>query len=489
MAKKIIGYTSGVFDMFHVGHLNILKRAKANCDYLIVAVCSDELAYKLKGKWPVIPCKDRIEILRSICYVDEVVIETTSDKLEAWEQYRYDILFKGDDAKKKPIYQKYEEELSRRGAIVMYFPYTKDISSSKVRTKRRGNMEINKEKCMSLYFAFRYIGDNNLQFSEKMIHREHQLYPLEGRDLIKTAEDIDCSIRKTLGEIDLSKCAVALSAGMDSAILASYMPRGTKVYTARCVAESAVDETLQAQKYCDAYGLEHVIVDVTWDDYLKAMDELAEWDGSPIVPNEPQAYMLAKKMCEDGKETLIYGDMADIVFGGMDRLLSRDWKFDEWVERYTFLDAKKILKNPCDISYIYEQYRENNDGIDYVRFIQEVYALSSGEAYTCGFSKTGIQYVDPYEKMWMAEPLDIKRIRNGESKYLLRELFKMRYPDLEVPEKLPMSRPADEWLKGWTGPERPEFKPGCITGLTGEQKLLVFSMERFLNILDRYENE
>ncbi len=487
MERKIVGYTSGVFDLFHIGHLNILKRAKSQCDYLIVAVCSDELTYKLKGKWPVTSCEERMKIVESIRYVDEVVLEANSDKLEAWNEYKYDILFKGDDAKEKPVYKKYEEELNKRGARVQYFPYTKDISTSKVRAERIGKMEINKEKCMSLYFAFRYIGDNNLQFSEKVPHREHQLFPLEGRTIVKNVTDIEDSIKKTLSEIDLSKAAVALSAGMDSAVLASYMPKGTKAYTARCVAESAVDETLQAKKYCDIYGLEHIIVDVSWDDYKKAMEELAEWDGSPIVPNEPQAYFLAKKMCEDGIETIIYGDMADIVFGGMDRLLSKDWTFDEWVERYTFLDAKRVLKNPVDITYVYEKYRKNDTGIDYVRFIQEIYALSSGEAYTNGFSKTGLTYVDPFEKMWMGEPLDIKRIRNGESKYLVRELFKKRFPQLEIPEKLPMSRPADEWLSGWKGPKRPEFIPGCAAGLTGEQKLLVYSLERFLDIIENYE--
>ena len=487
MERKIVGYTSGVFDLFHIGHLNILKRAKSKCDYLIVAVCSDELTYKLKGKWPIATCMDRMKIVESIKYVDEVVVEDSSDKIQAWEKYRYDILFKGDDAKTKPAYKIYEEELKKRNASIIYFPYTKDVSTSKIRVERNGNMEINKEKCMSLYFAFRYIGDSNLQFSPKLIHREHQLFPMEGRRLVKTSDDIDRYIRETLEKIDLSKTAIALSAGMDSAVLASYMPKGTKAYTARCVAESAVDETVQAKKYCDIYDLEHIVVDVTWKDYVDSMDELAEWDGSPIVPNEPQAYMLAKKMCEDGIQTIIYGDMADIVFGGMDRLLAKDWKFDEWIERYTFLDAKRVLKNPVDITYIYEKYRKDGDGIDFIRFIQEIYALSSGEAYTNGFSKTGIQYIDPFESMWMADPLDIDRIRQGHSKYLIRELFKKRFPELEVPEKLPMSRPADEWMAGWTGPKRPEFIPGCVASLTGEQKLLVYSMERFLNILDEYE--
>lgn len=487
MERKIVGYTSGVFDLFHIGHLNILKRAKSQCDYLIVAVCSDELTYKLKGKWPVTSCEERMKIVESIRYVDEVVLESNSDKLEAWNEYKYDILFKGDDAKDKPVYRKYEEELNKRGSRVQYFPYTKDISTSKVRAERIGEMEINKEKCMSLYFAFRYIGDDNLQFSENVVHRDHQIFPYKDRYAVKTAEDIDYYIKKVLDEVNLSKAAICLSGGMDSAILASYMPKGTKAYTSRCVAESAVDETIQAKKYCDLYDLEHVIVDVTWEDHLKAMDELAKWDGSPIVPNEPQAYKMARQMCADGAETIIFGNSADVVFGGMDRLLSKDWKFDEWMERYTFLDAKKVLKNPVDITYIYENYRVGDNDIDFVRFLREIYALSSSEAYTNAYSSVGVQYVDPFERMKMANELDLNRIRNGESKYLIRDLFKMRYPSLEVPEKLPMSRPADEWLSGWKGPKRPEFIPGCVAGLTGEQKLLVYSLERFLDLVDEYE--
>ena len=83
----------------------------------------------------------------------------------------------------------------------------------------------------------------------------------------------------------------------------------------------------------------------------------------------------------------------------------------------------------------------------------------------------------------MAEPLDLNRVRNGESKYLIRELFKMRYPNLDIPEKLPMSRPATDWMKDWEGPHRDEFLPDCVKGLSGEQKLLVYSLERFLDLI------
>ena len=129
MKKEIIGYTAGVYDLFHVGHLNLLKKAKENCDKLIVALTTDELV-KYKGKTPVIPLSERMEIVRAIRYVDDVVIQDDLDKFNAWEKYHYDILFVGDDWKGTDKWNKYEQLLAKVGSKVMYFPYTKTTSST-----------------------------------------------------------------------------------------------------------------------------------------------------------------------------------------------------------------------------------------------------------------------------------------------------------------------------------------------------------------------
>lgn len=131
--KYRIGYTTGVFDLFHVGHLNILRRSKEKCDFLIVGVSTDELTYELKGKFPTIPFSQRMEIIQSIRYVDQVVPETSIDKLEAWERLHYDVLFKGSDAQQKEIYRRYERELKKVGADVFYFPYTVGVSSTEIK--------------------------------------------------------------------------------------------------------------------------------------------------------------------------------------------------------------------------------------------------------------------------------------------------------------------------------------------------------------------
>lgn len=345
-------------------------------------------------------------------------------------------------------------------------------------------MIVDKNYCMSSYLAFRYIFDKKICFKEGIQHNDHQLVDCADKIPCKTAEDIDKNIKKILEKINLSKAALFLSGGMDSAILASYMPPGTKAYTAKCIGENAVDETEQACKICEVNHLQHVIIEVSWDDYTKTMDELMLSDGSPIIPNEPQAYKMAKIAKQDGAECIIYGDCADTEFGGMDRMLSKDWTYDEWIKRYNFVDPVKVLKNPSDISSVYDLYRIGEKEIDVISFIREIYTTSASGALSNACRLAKIKPVDPYEKLKMSEPLDLNRVRNGESKYLIRDLFHIKYPYLEIPEKLPMSRPAEDWMKDWDGPNREEFLENCTRELTGEQKLLLYSLERFLDLIN-----
>ena len=135
MKKYKIGYTAGVYDMFHIGHLNLLKKAKEQCDYLIVAVSTDELVQKEKNKTPIIPFEERAEIVNSIKYVDEVVPQFDKNKFEAWEKYKFNAMFVGDDWKGKAIFQEAERKLAEVNVDVVYFPYTKHISSTILRDK------------------------------------------------------------------------------------------------------------------------------------------------------------------------------------------------------------------------------------------------------------------------------------------------------------------------------------------------------------------
>ena len=131
----IIGYTTGVFDMFHIGHLNILKRAKEQCDYLIVGVSTDELVQSYKNKLPIIPYAERSAIVEAIKYVDKVVPQTNRDKIAAFNEFKFNKMFVGDDWKGKPLFVEVEEYLNKNGAEVVYFPYTQGTSSSILREK------------------------------------------------------------------------------------------------------------------------------------------------------------------------------------------------------------------------------------------------------------------------------------------------------------------------------------------------------------------
>lgn len=127
-----IGYTTGVFDLFHIGHLNILKKAKEQCDYLIVGVSIDNLVL-YKDKLPIIPFEERIEIVRAIKYVDKVIPQTDMDKMAAWENLHFNVMFVGDDWKNTPKWNDYEKRFEKVGVKIVYFPYTKTTSSTIIR--------------------------------------------------------------------------------------------------------------------------------------------------------------------------------------------------------------------------------------------------------------------------------------------------------------------------------------------------------------------
>ncbi len=130
MKKYRIGYTTGVFDMFHIGHLNILKNAKEMCEYLIVGVSTDEVVEHYKNKRPIIPFNERIEIVKAIKYVDQVVPQETMDKMAAWEKLKYNALFHGSDWKNSEMYNTIICQMKEIGVDVVFLPHTEGTSST-----------------------------------------------------------------------------------------------------------------------------------------------------------------------------------------------------------------------------------------------------------------------------------------------------------------------------------------------------------------------
>lgn len=129
----VVGYVPGGWDMFHIGHLNILKQARPHCDVLVVGVVTDEVLEAMKGRPPVVPLAERMAIVESLSLVDQVVVDTSADKVRVWHRVGFDVLFKGDDWKGTAKGERLEAELATVGASVHYFPYTETTSSTKLR--------------------------------------------------------------------------------------------------------------------------------------------------------------------------------------------------------------------------------------------------------------------------------------------------------------------------------------------------------------------
>ena len=482
----IIGYTTGVYDLFHIGHLNLLKNAKGLCDKLIVGVTIDELV-SYKNKKAVIPFEERIEIVRNIKYVDAAIPQTDIDKFETWQKIHFDILFVGDDWYKSERWQEFEEKFKSVGVRVVYFPYTKGTSSTLINQTlinlRNENFEhiIDKNFCMSSYLAFRYIEKDNVDFFQGLHHKNIQAGNIFKK--VSTAEDIDSALHEKFSKIRDKKLGIMLSGGMDSAILASYM-RGCDAYTFRFLdGDFQSDELHRAEYYAKTYDLNLHYVDINWQTFEPNIDPVMKNKCAPVHSIEPQIFSAAKQALNDRIELMIIGNSSDPIFGGFDGLLSKDWTFDEFVGRYTFTNPADVLKDPADVSYLFERYRVGNR-IDFLKFIDEVYSIESSSSYMNAFETAGLNYLDPYANLKMSEPLNLERVRNGESKYLIRELFSMKY-SIQIPEKVPMPRPVDFYFKNWNGPTRTEFRTDLdMEKFTGNQKWQIYCLERFLNLFE-----
>lgn len=342
---------------------------------------------------------------------------------------------------------------------------------------------IDKKYCMSSYMAFRYIEDDNKNFYEGGRHRNIVPIPIEDRIPVHTAEDIDKEITKEFAKLRDKKLGILLSGGMDSAICASYMS-GSEAYTFRFLGGEFQKEELQrAEYYAAYYGLRLHYVDVDWETVEKYVDAVMKAKAAPVHSIEPQILQAALQAKADQVEMMIVGESSDLIFGGMDQLIGRDWSFDEFVDRYTFTKPEMVLSDPESMRYLYERYRQDGDKIDYLRFMDDVFSIESSSSYMNAFSVAGMPYYDPYARLVMADKLDLYRIRHGEPKYLIRELMAKKYPEIPVPNKVPMPRPVDYYFADWDGPKRHEFRKDInIDEFTGNQKWQMWCLERFLNM-------
>ncbi len=346
---------------------------------------------------------------------------------------------------------------------------------------------VNKDFCLSSYIAFRYIWKDGMDFCEGFQHKN--ILPVNDAQRIKvrTSEDIDREIQRQFDSLyaKYDHIGILLSGGMDSANLAAYLKPGSHAYTFKSPSGVFEADLDRASKYCKKWGLQHHFVEITMADYEKYTPIVMHHKFAPVHSIEAQIYKAAEMAKKDGVQLMIVGESADLIFGGMDKLITPEWTFDGFVKRYTFLDPQQVLTNPVDQSELYEQYRTGENAIDYMRFMDEVFAIESSSSYMNAFGAAWMPYYDPYALLVMEEPLDMNRVRNGEPKYLVRGLYAMKYPELEIPFKIPMPRPVDAVFKDWAGPQRPEFRKDIpMDQLTGNQKWQLWCAEQFLNMCE-----
>lgn len=345
-------------------------------------------------------------------------------------------------------------------------------------------MRVDKVYCMSSYLMFRTVLDEAATFSTEITPKRYQ--KSKQRMPISNSLELEKVLSKYVAEATKNgKAALALSGGIDSAILARFMPKGSTAYTFKCVVPGieVTDETPAAANYAHECGLKHEIVEIYWEDFERLTPSLMLRKGAPIHSIEVQIYKAAMKAKLDGFDTLIFGESADCLYGGLSNVLSREWKVGDFIERYSFLMPYHVLKQSKIISEPFQRHQKNG----YARvheFFGDVFFNESVESYLNACENANVNACLPYAETFLEGPLDYERVRRGENKYLVREVFQRLYKDFVVPAKTPMPRPMNEWLQNWKGPNRKEFWPNCVEGLSGDQKWQLYCLERFLSQIE-----
>lgn len=340
-------------------------------------------------------------------------------------------------------------------------------------------MKPDKNYCMNSFLQFRFIADDNIIFKEGL--NRYIINP-NPKYKISNSEDLDKVISKYINENFDEKTALMLSSGIDSALLASYLPKNAQTFTLKCIAkEETIDESIKAKEIAKKYDLKNDVIEVYWEDYEKYAPILMKHKGAPIHSIEVQIYKAAIVAKEKGYTKLLFGEAADILFGGLDGLLSQDWEFDEFINRYNFVPTKNVLNDYSLISEPFEKYRINNK-IDMYGFMSTFFLKEALNSYYNACGTALIEFLSPFKEMYLGVKLNLDLIRSGRSKYIIRDLADKRMPGIDFGKKLPMPRPTDLWLVNWEGPKRKEFKKNIVKFLTGDQKFYVYILEKFLDL-------
>ncbi|MBQ4309719.1 MAG: asparagine synthase, partial [Lachnospiraceae bacterium] len=269
---------------------------------------------------------------------------------------------------------------------------------------------IDRKYSNSAFVALRFTEKPGVDFCSAWPYRHPDMPSEEGRILVSTAAEIDRAIADQLDDAKSTvpgRVGLLLSGGMDSGILASYLP-GADAYTFRFLGgEYQKEELRRAEIFAERNGMTLHYVDIGWEQVREALPAVMRSKGGPVHSIEPQIYLAAQQAKADGVGLMIIGDASDYVFGGMDKLLSKDWTYDEFVRRYIYVDPFEVLREPVSMDYVFERYRtagagsersvgaENAgaaDGIDVPEILRTLAAQESYGSYNNAFEAAEMPY-------------------------------------------------------------------------------------------------
>lgn len=318
------------------------------------------------------------------------------------------------------------------------------------------------------------LNDHLDPYIEEMTGGEH--VPVHGKD------DIDAFLKEYIGRLDFSKTGILLSGGVDSALVASYCPPGTLAFTISYPELREVDEVEQAKKYAQRFGLRLIEVPVTFQDVLDLQDDLMLFKKEPLSAIEIAIHKMCLRALDFGLEKLLTGAGADTNFGGLTRIMSREWTKEDFIKGYSFCDPRLVLKPPQNPNLeFFDKYERRDGTYDAIGFMGQQFGKATSKYFCSASRSAGIKLLAPFELMDRRFELNVEDMKNGHEKRVLRDLFAERSGIPSVPRKYPLPRPLEVWKNHFGPIINEEFYPDAYERCPkNEQRWLVYTLDHWL---------
>ena len=303
------------------------------------------------------------------------------------------------------------------------------------------------KKCIDEYLAFQHIY-SNISWKEGYHNRTYDEYTECPRKIkVGNGEEANRELLKFKDKFkNYENIGILISSGIDSATISKILPENSLAFYATYKERDYDPEIEIVKKYCAINKLRLIVVEVSWSDYKKNMKYLMKIKKNPIHPCEIPVYMCCKKAVEMGVDIILSGWGADTHFGGMSKLLSKEWSFEEFKKRYEY--CPRINEQNSILDSTYKDYIKENNNIDIQKFLTFNYHIMTIKSFFYIPEIFGLIHIPVWGFLGLKNELDIEKVRNGNPKYVIQETFKIMYKNDNIPvtEKIPFTRPTDIYM-------------------------------------------